>query len=188
MKFPTLNENDLPRLPYFGSKVSFRIIWKMLKIVKNQWDGYISSLSFSNQVLFCCKPSNLNEICGNTGNAKIFFFFNIWDRRQSERLSSLGSVPGYLRTVSGCHVFESGPPCQVTWVTVLDTTWPQSRALRSWSSSQFTWKPFCCAFNKVLSPCLWLSGKLPFNSSRKKYPSKAIQFLKLRPFKFIGPY
>lgn len=79
-------------------------------------------------------------------------------------------------------------PRQVTWVTVLDTTWPQSRALRSWSSSQFTWKPFCCAFNKVLSPCLWLSGKLPFNSSRKKYPSKAIQFLKLRPFKFIGPY
>ena len=54
------------------------------------------------------------------------FFFNIWDRWQSERLSSLGSVPGYLRTVSGCHVFENGPPCQVTWVTVLDTTWPQS--------------------------------------------------------------
>lgn len=43
-------------------------------------------------------------------------------------------------------------------------------------------------FNKILSPCLWLSGKLPFNSSGKKYPSKPIQFLKLWPFKFMGPY
>lgn len=116
-----------------------------------------------------------------------FFFFYIWDR-QSERLSSLRSVPGYLRAVSSSHIFENGPPCQLTWVTVVDITWPQSRALRSWSSSQFTWKPFCYAFNKVLSPCLWLSGKLPFNSGKKKYPSKPIQFFKLQPFKFIGPY
>lgn len=43
-------------------------------------------------------------------------------------------------------------------------------------------------FNKVLSPCLWLSSKLPLNSNRKKYPSKPIQFLKLQPFKFMGPY
>ena len=178
MKFPTSNENDLPHLPYFGSKVSFRIIWKMLKIVKNQWDGYISSLSFSNQVLFCCKPSNLNEICGNTGNAKVFFFLT-YETDDSQR---------------GCPHWDQ---CQVTWEQFLAATylkmdppvrllewlfWIQlglsrARALRSWSSSQFTWKPFCCAFNKVLSPCLWLSGKLPFNSSRKKYPSKAIQFL-----------
>lgn len=104
MKFPTLNENDLPHLPYFGSKVSFRIIWKMLKIVKNQWDGYISSLSFSNQVLFCCKPSNLNEICGNTGNAKIFFFLT-YETDDSQR---------------GCPHWDQ---CQVTWEQFLAATY-----------------------------------------------------------------
>ena len=51
---------------------------KKVKNCQDQWDGYIDSISFSNQALFCCKPSNLDEICGNTGNAEIFFYQDIY--------------------------------------------------------------------------------------------------------------
>lgn len=136
-----------------------------------------------------CSAANLltwSKSVGIQEMQKSFFFFTYETDDSQRGCHHWGQCWVTWEQFQALTYLKMVPPCQLTWVG--DTTWPQSRALRSWSSSRFTWKPFCCTFNKVLSPCLWLSGKLPFNSGRKKYPSKPIQFLKLQPFKFIGPY
>ena len=112
MKFPTLNENDLPHVLYFGSKVSIRIIWKMLKIVKNQWDRYISSLSFSNEVLFCCKFVGIQKM----QKSFFFFFFFTYETDNSQ---------------GACHHWDQ---CQVIWEQFLAVTYLKMAPLSGYLS------------------------------------------------------
>lgn len=113
-------------------------------------------------------------------------FFDIWDRRQSERLSSLG-----ISARSFGEQFLAATYLKVTPVRLLEWLFLIQLGLSRgpWDHGAAYSSPETILLRSTVFPCLWLSmGKLPFNSSREKVPYQKHQFFKLRTFKLIGPY